>query len=274
MRGSRLSVVQIGLATALIAVAAGIGFFIGGGFNRDTAIDLAALELPTGTPSPARNPTRQPAATTPTVAATQTPTVAVTPTAELSSVPTPLVEEPDIFIEDDFSTTANGWPQEETDTWSAGYEDGRYVLRLNGRTSIGFTTRLPADNYRLGIDLAVVEGGAGLVFLFAEPGTTYRFLVTPDGAYSIEQSVQQQQESIVTKIVDWTPHPALANSGGVNRLLVERQGQQIRFLAGETEITTFDIPEGDTSNRYGFVLTARSGQAQATFDNLLGERLP
>jgi hypothetical protein len=241
MRGSRLSVVQIGLATVLIAVAVGIGFFIGGGFNRDIAVDLAALELPTGTPGPAMSPTAQPPATTPTATATQTTTVVVTPTAEPSSVPTPLAEEPDIFIQDDFSTTANGWPQEETDTWSAGYEDGRYVLRLNGRTSIGFTTRLPADNYRLGIDLAVAEGGAGLVFLFAEPGTTY---------------------------------PALANDGGVNRLLVERQGQQIRFLAADTEITTFDIPEGDTSNRYGFVLTARSGQAQATFDNLLGERLP
>jgi hypothetical protein len=272
MSGRKGSLIQLGLTALLITVAAGVGYVIGGGMERRPVTDLAAVEL--STPAPAETTPSVTHTTTPTTVAISTATPALAPTTTPTNVPTSLPDDATIFIRDDFSTTVYGWPQEETDTWSAGYKDGRYVLRLYGRTSFGFTTALPADNYRLSVDVAVTQGGAGVVFLFAEPGTTYRFLMTPDGAYSIERSDQQQQESIVTKVIDWTPHPALANDGGVNRLQIERRGNQIRFLVSDEEVTTFTVPEGATSNRYGFVLTARSGQAEAAFDNLLGERLP
>ncbi len=274
MSGRRGSFIQLGLAALLIAVATGVGYVIGGGIDRRSAVDLAAVELPTGFPAETVTPIARTATPALTALPTHTATPALVPTTTPTNTPTALPDDSTIFIRDDFSTTVYGWPQEETDTWSAGYEDGQYVLRLYGRTSVGFTTALPADNYRLSVDIAVAQGGAGLVFLFAEPRTTYRFVITPDGAYSIERSVQQQQESVVTKVIDWMPHPALTRDGSVNRLQIERRGNQIRFLAGGEEITTFAVPEGETVNRYGFVITARSGEAEARFDNLLGERLP
>ncbi|HEX6291998.1 MAG TPA: hypothetical protein VFZ66_22620 [Herpetosiphonaceae bacterium] len=213
-------------------------------------------------------------------------TATVEPTAAPTEAPTPTTEQPtssaapaqpDTFIEDSFDTAAHGWPSGETETWSAGVVDQRYQLRLNGQTSIGFTTPLPAENYRLGVDVAVEQGGAGLVFLFAEPATSYRIILSPDGGYAIErqEGSATTEENVVTRIVDWTDSAALQDTpGAANRLTIERQGQAIRFIVNDQPLTEFAVPPGPFVNRYGFVLTSRSGQGFATFDNLRGERLP
>jgi hypothetical protein len=208
-----------------------------------------------------------------TATATATPTPRATPTATTTATPTP----PDVFIEDTFDTEVNGWPTGETETWTAGYVDQRYQLKLNGQTSIGFTTPLPAEQYRLAVDVAVTQGAAGVVFLFAEPATSYRIILSGDGAYAIERQEGNAttKENIVTKIIDWTQHDALRKlAGETNRLTIEREGERIRFSANDQPLTEFAVPPGPFVNRYGFVLTSRTGQGDATFDNLRGERLP
>lgn len=221
---------------------------------------------------------------------TATPTVAATPSVEVAtetavstdapvdeSTAQPTTEvaasapQPDLFIDEDFSSQAAGFPTRETPTWSAGFVDQRYQLVLNGQTSIGFTAAIPTNNYRLDVDVAVEQGGAGVVFLYADPETTYRILITTDGAYALER----QSNNEVTKLMDWTESPALQRGPGVtNRLRIERQGDLVRFFANDQPLTEYRIAPGPFVNRYGFVLTSKSGLGKATFDNLRGERLP
>jgi len=177
----------------------------------------------------------------------------------------------DVFIDESFDQTSSSFPPREAATWSAAYVDGRYQLTLNGQTNISLVGDLPAINYRLSIDVRVSEGGAGVVFLGAQPSTSYRMVISPDGAYSIER----QQATTVEKIVDWTTNEALAEQPGeLNQLRVERRDGSIQFFANDQLLTTFEVPAGDFTNRYGFVLTSRSGEGQASFDNLRGETLP
>lgn len=193
-------------------------------------------------------------------------------------VDTAVAEEPDVFINETFDggEGTSGFPTQQTDTWSAEVVDQRYQLTLNGQTFIGFSTRLPADNYRLGVDVAVAQGGAGVVFLREGAGDVqtgegilYRIILTPDGAYAIER--QQGEET--TKVVDFTANGAITPNAS-NRLEIERQGNTIRFNVNGQLLQDYEVGAGSFENRYGFVLTARSGQGQATFDNLRGEVLP
>lgn len=226
-----------------------------------SATTAEASPSPRATSRPAPTATRT--APTPSVTARPSATPTISATAELA--------QSELFIAEDFGATTSGFPKRETETWSAGVVDGRYQLTLNGQTSIGFTTPMPAQNYRLSIDLNVAEGGAGLVFLYTEPATTYRILITPDGAYALER----QNDAEATKLVGWTESPAL-NRGpeASNQLQIERRGDKVRFYANEQLLTEYTISAGAFENRYGFVLTSKSGQGRATFDNLRGERLP
>lgn len=277
----RFQIAMVGVTVVCALVAGYITAVIaGGGLGPSTGtaslptlnLDATAeAETITAEPDLAETPE---ATIAPTTSPTQSPTPAQSPTPTTFSTPQP--EQAVVFIDETFDGEDNGWPTGETETWSAGFVDGRYQLKLNGQTSIGFTTPTPADNYRLSVDLAVSQGGAGLVFLFTEPATSYRVIVA-DGAFAVERQEGNAttQENIVTKIVDWTESAALQKApGAVNRLTIERQGEVVRFIANDQPLSEFSVPPGPFVNRYGFVLTSRTGQGEAAFDNLRGEQLP
>jgi hypothetical protein len=266
-----LTIVCALVAGYITAVIAGGGL----GLSARTAANLPQLNLEASVEAETISALEPDLTETPAATATPrpSPTSSATPTALSTATPQPA----EVFIEDSFDTAANGWPTGETETWSAGFADGRYQLKLNGQTSIGFTTPIPADNYRLSLDLAVSQGGAGVVFLFTEPATSYRIIISPDGAFAIERQEGNAttKENIVTRIVDWTSSDALRNTpGAINRLTIERQGEKVYFTANDQPLSEFSVPPGPFVNRYGFVLTSRNGQGEASFDNLLGERLP
>lgn len=200
------------------------------------------------------------------------------PFASVEPSPPPMVSAPatsssaaEVFIDESFNTTSPSFPPKQEATWSAAYVDGQYRLTLNGQTNIGLVGVLPAINYQLDVDVRVNEGGAGIVFLGAAPSTSYRLVIAPDGAYSIER----QDGTTVEKVVDWTASQSLtADAGALNRLRVERRGSTVEFFANDKPLATFEVPAGDFTNRYGFVLTSRSGEGSASFDNLRGEKLP
>lgn len=183
----------------------------------------------------------------------------------------PLILEGDVFIQEEFaSPNPTNFPTRETDTWSVGTVNERYQFKLNGQTLIGASFGLPVENYRLSVDIAVVEGGAGVVFLVREPATSYHIILTADGAYAIERRDNDE----VTRLVDWTESPALQRStGATNRLRIERRGDVITFFADDQVLTDFTVPEGQFDRQFGLVLTSRRGTGLATFDNLLGEEL-
>ncbi len=221
----------------------------------ETATDISeeasvTAAAPWVTQSPATTTTRVPAVTE---------TAPATPTA-------------DVFIQETFDSPAPDFPARETARWSVGYVDQRYQFKLNGQTLIGASLALPVENYRLGVDIAVTEGGAGIVFLFSQPATRYHVIFSPHGTYSIERL----DNNVVTKIVDWTASPALRKTpGATNRLQVERRGGTFSFFANDQLLLAdFIVPPGEFEPQFGLVLTSGKGQGEATFDNLLGERLP
>lgn len=239
----------------------------------------AAAGNPTMVGSPV--PTTQPAPTmtvvptvTPTAVPTATPITqpAATPTIA-DDPPTTLVGTPDPFIEDAFSSTSSGWPIRETSTASAAYVDGRYQLVLDGQERVSLSTAFSVPDYQLSVDVAVKEGSAGIVFLSAEPATFYHLVVRPNGTYAIQ--VLDQAANMLNNVVDWTESSALQRGVDVtNHLRIERQSARVTFFANDQQLTEFTIPSGAFVNQYGFVLIAPTGQGQATFDNLVGERLP
>ncbi len=209
------------------------------------------------------------------VAAASTPALAE-PSGRPASAAASAAAQGDEFINETFDQTSSSFPPRQDSTWSAAYVDGQYQLTLNGQTNISLVGDLPATNYRLAVDVRVNEGGAGVVFLGTpeqqgSPGTSYRLVIAPDGAYSIER----QEATSVQTIVEWTPNEALtATPGALNQLRVERRGNAVEFFANDQPLTTFEVPAGEFTNRYGFVLTSRTGEGQAAFDNLRGETLP
>jgi hypothetical protein len=219
-------------------------------------IVATATGVPTSTPTPV--PT--------TMAATPTPV----PATPATPAPTDALMR---FVDETFTSPASGWPTRTTATSSIQYADGRYQLTLNGQTDVGVSTAFSSINYRLSVDVVVMQGRAGLVFLSAEPATFYRLVIDTEGRYAIER--HQQDTGITMNVVDWTEQGALQRGAGVlNRLRAERQGSTITFFANDQPLTTFPIPQEAVTNRYGFVLTSQAQQGQALFDNLVGERLP
>ncbi|PLS79649.1 MAG: hypothetical protein CYG59_12120 [Chloroflexi bacterium] len=194
---------------------------------------------------------------------------------DVRNIPSPALTapEPDRFIEDTFNSTSSGWLQRKSAKWSADYVDGRYRLVLSGQPSIAITSAHSTDNYRLRVDVAVTEGSAGVVFLAAKPATFYRLLISSDGSYAIQ--VAQQSPETLSDVVKWTKSAALHQAAGAtNRLRIERQGSAIHVFANDQPLADWTIPSGTFISQYGFVLTSATGQGQATFDNLVGERLP
>ncbi|HEY0606437.1 MAG TPA: hypothetical protein VGD58_26170 [Herpetosiphonaceae bacterium] len=273
----RFQIAMVGLTIVCALVAGYITAVIAGGGGRSsdgTGSNLPTLNLDTTAEAETAGPIALEQVETPEATVEPEPSPTQRPTPTTQSTPEP--QQALVFIDETFDGAAEGWPTDQTETWSAGLVDGRYQLKLNGQTSIGFTTPTPAENYRLSVDLSVSQGGAGLVFLFTEPATSYRIIVS-EGAFAIERQEGNAttQENVITKIVDWTESQALQNEpGAVNRLTIERRGEKVYFFANEQSLSEFSVPPGPFVNRYGFVLTSRSGQGEASFDNLRGEELP
>lgn len=291
LQGSRLTQLILVIATVVSALGAGyvLAEVLGGGRSAGAGVPLPAID--TLTTAVAESETSEPVALAPTLTPQPVASAASsssddgsldgddtddpgtpTPTTP-AATPTPSgPPAPEVFIEEVFSTPSPTFPTRETATWSAQYVDGRYQLNLNGQTNIALVGELPAAQYRLNVDVVVEQGGAGVVFLSGQPQQiSYRVLITADGAYAIER----QEANTATKIEDWTESNALQQgAGATNRLRVEREGDVVRFFANDQPLTQFDVPPGNFVNGYGFVLTSRSGNGQAAFDNLRGERIP
>ena len=241
----------------------------------------ATIALPSATSTAVSEPT-PPVPTTFTATPEPTPPVPPTSTAtlvepsntpEVTTAGTPTTsEDVSVFVQDDFENPASGWPTRETESWSAGYVNGRYQLTLKNQRTIGFSSPLSLDNYRLAVDLTVTsQASAGLIFLFANPTTFYHFVVTAEGAYAL----QRIEGDKVINVENGVENSAFRRPIGTpNHLQIERQGGTVRFFANDQLLTTFTVPEGQFDNRYGFVLTSPRNQGRATFDNLRGERIP
>ncbi len=217
-----------------------------------------------------------------------TPTVEATPsgTLEPDQAPVPTVIPTDIpahstatgiaslaipFVNDTFNSDTGQWIADDTASWTAGYDHGRYRLVLHGQPSISFSSAIDAEAYRVSADVAVEKGAAGITFLSVEPATFYRFLIRSTGTYAVQR--HDQANNTETNIVEWTSTPSLRQGRGVpNRLQIERNGATVRLFGNDQHLTDIAVPTGKVVSHYGVVLTAPDGQGEATFDNLFGVR--
>ncbi len=129
---------------------------------------------------------------------------------------------------------------------------------------------LPADQYRLGITMALENGQAGVIFLAVEPISFYRIMIDTEGAYTIQRAHQNNDD--VSTIVDWTASTALQSSEDI-RIQIQRQGDTIQFFANDQPLTTIDVPDSRVTNQVGVVLTDSSERGQVTFTDLVVEQL-
>jgi hypothetical protein len=239
-----------------------------GDITADRGANAAQTEVADIPPSEPVSATAQPLGSpaVPSMPSTVTATVVAQPSR---ATPEP---EPRIFIEENFDVPSDEWPSRTTATSNIEYVDGLYQMTLSGQTGLAVIQNIPFDNYRLKFDVAVQEGGAGILFLTSGPDVFYRFVVTSEGAFSIQ--LEDRANQTITNLVDWTESQALQRQPGeTNRLRLEREGQTIRFFADDQLLTDFSIPEGAVAASFGLAVTSRTGEGQAMFDNLYGERL-
>ncbi len=197
---------------------------------------------------------------------------APSPAALPSAVPSPTIEAPTPTITAApvaLGAPEGGWPQRDAGTWRASTVDGRYQMVLDGQTNATVSTALPDGDYQFSVDVTIARGGAGVVFLAEKPATFYRLVLSTDGAYTL-QTIDDQTNKATT-LIDWTESATLRQgAGATNELRVERRSDIFHFFANNNALTTFTAPQGQTSNRYGFALTSRRGDGEATFANLQG----
>jgi hypothetical protein len=215
-------------------------------------------------PSAPPQPTTVPAAD----AASREPTPAPPPTP-VRPTPGPRTARP--LVDETFARPGGSWLVRSGEGWSADVRDGRYLVTLDGQTSLGVSRALPAGDYRISLDVTLETGGAGAIFLAAEPATFYRLLLTPDRAFAVQ--VIEEDTQLVTNLIDWTASDALAQSGVRHQLRIERHGDTIAFYANDLPLATLAVPEGRVHNQVGVALASRQGQAAAAFDNLRAEQL-
>lgn len=203
-----------------------------------------------------------------------TPTASAAPDVALILPPTPTSQPDqqvgDRFVDERFGSTATGWIDRADDTWSAQYVDGGYRLALNGQPSMNIAWPAPATDFRLSVDLTIAQGQAGIVFLAQKPATFYRIVLSDDGQYAIQ--VQQGEE--LRTVASWTTSEAIPRSPGTPlQLRVERVDRRVEFWVNNQSLRAWTIPPGEFVSHYGVAVASPEQQAEATFDNLVGETL-
>jgi hypothetical protein len=252
---TRARVVRVAIALlAVVVVSALIGLSVG---------------RPSGAPGAAAQPTTG-ASTLPAATAPPSPTPSSTPVPVPTSPPATLVPNDGWLIRsrETFDSTSS-WPVQQQPGWAAGYEGGRYWLKLDGQRTISYRIPLDATEFRVSADVQVRGGYAGLVFLSSEPNILYRFQIDNAGRYRLGR----RQGADVTTFIDWTAAAALKTGpDAVNQLEVRRVEDEISLFANGIRLATYPLPEGvQFTTVVGMTLdaVAPDSVAMAYFDNLV-----
>jgi hypothetical protein len=165
--------------------------------------------------------------------------------------------------------SATTWPASEQTGWAAGYEAGRYWLKLNGQRTISYSIAINSPECWVAADVQVKNGYAGLIFLASDPNIVYRLLIDNAGRYRLER----QQAGSATALRDWTADAALQTGAqATNRIEARRVESEVTLLANGTELMRYTLPAEQTfQSRVGMTIdaVARDSGALAYFDNLV-----
>jgi hypothetical protein len=250
------------LVLGIIAVGLLIGIAVGRPFAGTDRLNADVAGTPIRATAQA---TSAPSTPSPDLAQT------TTPSAPTASGPLPTLA-PDagwkILTEETFDS-ATTWPASQQTGWAAGYEAGRYWLKLDGQRTISYSIPIDSSECWVAADVQVQSGYAGLIILASDPNIVYRLLIDNAGRYRLER----QQAGSATALRDWTASAALETGPQAhNRIEVRRVENEITLIANDTELMRYTLPDGQTyQSRVGMTIDAiaRDSGAFAYFDNLV-----
>ncbi len=207
--------------------------------------------------------------------AAPTPTRSATPSRTATPSYTPTVTPMPTFapgeFRDDFSQITGLWPVTTTASYTMGYEGGEYRIQiypvaykkgaLPGVSAVGGML-LEVDGH------AVSEAPQGYGLLFAYQTTPtiryYAFIVSPTGYYAMAR----YENDVEYTITPWTASAAINLGSAVNRLSVQRVGQQVECRINGTLAQTLSGSEFAGVGRVGlFALCAGEPYADARYDS-------
>jgi len=231
----------------------------------------ATAVAPSGEPAPV-----SPAPSTQSRSSGAAPSARVRPTARpfptvspRSQALSPTATGTTTFASETFDSAFSGWPVRPLAGWSGGYENGRYVVRVDGEQPVGIAYPVAADDFRVAVDVAVESGAGGLVIMFQQPDSFVWVGIDSTGSLGVDRI---DGEAIST-LVPWQPIGEPVAAGAPVRIEIERRGNRLTVSSGGRQLAALQTPPGAWENRYGFAVAPRDGLGVAAFDNLRGERL-
>jgi len=206
------------------------------GSTATPTVKPRSTATPTLIPRSMATPTPTPA--TPAVAATAISTATPPPPVDVSKLLGTIHNAPPAFS-DEFRRTDSGWGTSNTEQASIAYADRALLFQINRENWFIWSPNSHIDelapaNFLLEVDTQHLNGpvnvGFGIVFAYHDLRNYHRFFITQNGYYAL----QKFAEGVGTNLVTWTQMPALtAAAGGVNRLGLLIQGQEITLLAND-----------------------------------------
>jgi hypothetical protein len=184
-----------------------------------------------------------------------------------------IVHDPDtVLLQDDFSDDSSGWTIKEWDGGTAGYRDGKYVIRAEDKQYYYYGwPNVSAADVEIEVDATQVLGPAsglnsyGVACRVQTSGEGYFLRVRGNGEYSVFRETASGDEWLVT----WTKSPVVKQGDATNRLRAVCQGNRMAFFVnGELVAEATD----DVFDKGNVALTASTFEDDATevhFDDLV-----
>ena len=243
----------IGILVAVLLLGGGGAFFALNGKDdpEKTTVSLAATARPKPTARPTSEPTDEPE-----------------PTEDIGIGGVP-------FLEDDFTTKDEGWPEGETNSKSGRYdyvEDGYQITVAISERILWTSTSEFYDDVDAQIDVTVVEGptenAAGLIIREQSDGSLYAFQLDANGEYALRRFDKANEEW--TNLIEWDfASSANTGLGQTNRLRVVAVGPVFTLSINGEEVNTV-VDDTYTSGSIGFgSSTFEEGGSVFRFNNLL-----
>jgi tRNA A-37 threonylcarbamoyl transferase component Bud32 len=245
--------------------------------NPATESTQAAVQAtqPAGEPASSPTETAQPAAApTSTAEAIGEPAAVPTQTAvayppPAASSTSPAASTP--AFTDDFSTPANGWPQDRRVSGGYFYQDGAYIISVRENQQVYWAA---PDNTFGDLQIQVAaqslsddQGYYGVLCRLQDSGDHYYFVTRPDGSYTIGIFLGGEFQGLLPD--GWISHDAVQPGSAPNQLQADCDGDRLRFTVNGVlleEITDTILASG----KPGLIAATLGNQTfQAQFDNFL-----
>ncbi|HEY1017082.1 MAG TPA: hypothetical protein VGE07_30490, partial [Herpetosiphonaceae bacterium] len=155
------------------------------------------------------------------------------------------------------------WSVGSAANWTLGFENGRYHMTM--RAGVGavwsYGAGLPGLNSSVSAEVDVRAGNAGLLFGFIDANNYYRYVVSPNGAWALEQRTGGRLVTLLS-----------GRGLGSGKLSVAQRGAFTKLYWNNSYVSETTLA-GFPGGSYGFVLSGPAA-ADAYFDNLQVRQIP